>query len=117
MPTKKQDDAMSATHFTCNHHTAAGPKGTVVTAEELRKTFGKDRDATPEEHDAYQKSSLKRLLDLGAITPAEAPPDPAEEAEKAEAERQKAERVAAEEEAAARKAKAEAERHPSHQKR
>lgn len=70
---KQKDDPTKATYFVANHNVFSFPSGRVVTADELRKAFGKDRDATPEEHQSYQETSLKRLLDLGAITPTEAP--------------------------------------------
>ena len=70
---KQKEDPTKATHFRTNHAVGAFAKGSLVTAEDLQKSFGRDKDATPEEHEAYRQSSLKRLLDLGAVTPAEAP--------------------------------------------
>ena len=93
MPAKKEDPT-AATHFSTNHHVGAFRKGQVVTAAEIRKSFGRDKDATPEEHEQHQADQLKRLLDLGAISPAEAPEehdaDVAAEAEKKAAEEAKA---------------------------
>jgi hypothetical protein len=70
---KQKDDPMKATHFRTNHAVGPFAGGSLITAEDVHKSFGRDKDATPEEHEAYKASSLKRLLDLGAITPAEAP--------------------------------------------
>lgn len=109
---KQKEDPLSATHFTLNHHTAAGAKGSLVTAEQLNESFGRNDKHSDEQHAVYLKSSLKRLLDLGAITPAEAPeeaPDP-EEAARAAEDRRKAD------EDAAKKAAAEREKHPQPKK-
>ena len=105
---KQKDDPMAATHFTLNHHTAAGTKGSLVTAEALNDSFGRNDKHSPEQHETYLKSSLKRLLDLGAITPAEAP----EETESAEDAAKQAEDRRKADEEAAKKAAADKQAHP-----
>ena len=100
MPAKKEDP-LKATHFLTSHVVGPFARGTTVTAEQLRKHFGKDKDNTPEEHESYLTGSLKRLLDLGAVTPTEPPED------ETEAERKADEDAITEDTAAARKAKAE----------
>lgn len=77
---KTKDDPMASTHFAAVHQVGAFAKGEVFSAAQIRKAFGRDKDATPEEHEKYLAAQLKRLLDLGAITPAEAPePETADE--------------------------------------
>lgn len=102
MPGKKDDPAAS-THFAANHQVGGFKKGQIFSAAELRRTFGRDKDATPEEHEEYQAAQLRRLLDLGAIGPAEAPE---EEVAPAPAGPTQAERDRADAEAAGKKPEA-----------
>src|SRR5690349_2710686 len=105
---KAKEDPMKSSHYMTQHAVGPFAKGATVTTEELHRSFGRDKDATPEEHEAHRSASLKRLLDVGAITPTEAPEEASEEQEKAQAQaKAEADRKAAEDEAAARK-KAEA---------
>ena len=103
---KQKEDATKATHFMVNHPTLAFEKGRVVAAEELGDAFGRNEKHSDEQHEKYRAASLKRLLDLGAITPAEAPeePDEAAEAEAAAEAAKKAEEKRKADEDAARKA-------------
>lgn len=79
---RPKDDPLTASHYATAHYVGPFPKGTTVTAEELIATFGIPVNAAPEVAAKTRAASLKRLLDLGAITPAEAPePEPADEPE------------------------------------
>lgn len=75
MPEKK------AAHYATHHHVGPFAKGQVVAAGDLEKWIGVEKDASDEEKAAAREAGVKRLLDLGAITEAEAPegPKPAEE--------------------------------------
>lgn len=107
---RQKEDPAASTHFMATHQVGAFAKGTILTAEQVRRSFGRDKDATPEEHEAYQAASLKRLLDGGAIIPAEAPEEPDDAAEPApepaQAPQKSAERDVREDEHAARQAQA-----------
>jgi hypothetical protein len=101
MAAKKADDGMNASHYMATG--AVGPfvKGQVVSAEEVHATFGRNEKHDDATHEKYVQTNLKRLLDLGAITPAEAPEEDeesaeekAEKASKAEVERIEADRKA-----------------------
>lgn len=114
MPAQK-DDPLTATHYRCDHHTAVGHKGSLVTAEKVKESLGRVPNSSDADHAKHLEAGLTRLLDLGAISPAEAPPEPEEqemEAKKAEAAAEKKaaeERKAADEEEAAKK-------HPPHKR-
>jgi hypothetical protein len=98
---KQKEDPMAATHFTAVHQVGPFSRGSLLTAEEVQAAFGRDPKHDDAKHEAYLKTSLRRLLDLGAITPAEAPEEPDAEADR---------KAAEESRAAAEKAQAEADR-------
>jgi hypothetical protein len=102
---KQKEDPMAASHFIAVHQVGPFSRGSLLTAEEVQAAFGRDPKHDDARHEAYLKASLKRLLDLGAISPAEAPEEPDAEAQ-AEAQAKKAE----EDRAVAEKAQAEADR-------
>jgi hypothetical protein len=75
---KQKDDPLASSHFTALHQVGPFAKGTLLTADEVNASFGRTPGSNDEVHDKYLKTCLKRLLDLGAITPAEAPEEPEE---------------------------------------
>lgn len=74
----KKDDPMNATHYAMGHAVGPFAPGQVVAAEELHASFGIPEDAPAERAEKSRAAGMKRLLDLGAITPADAPEPPAE---------------------------------------
>ena len=86
MPAKK-DDPLKATHFLTSHVVGPFGKGKLITAEELDKAMGVKDDADDAAKAKARAAPLKRLLDLGAITPAEAPEEDDEPAPEPEPEK------------------------------
>lgn len=68
MPTPTEQ-ALTATHYACNHYTQPGVKGVVLTAEKVKESLGRVPGSSDAAHARYVIAGLTRLIDLGAIVP------------------------------------------------